>query len=74
MNNSRSRLIQVLTPTGWQWVFCWSVNGGRIVTTEDYRKAIRDEGTNLAYFREKAAGAVFRATSPAALEAPALAA
>jgi hypothetical protein len=31
----------MLTPAGWEYVFCWSVTQGRVITTTDYRKALR---------------------------------
>jgi len=65
MNNKRSNLLQILTENGWQWVFCWSVNEGRIVTTSDYCKAL--PASDESYFRNKSS-AEFRPMRPKDLE------
>jgi len=51
--NARTKRLQVLRTGTWQWVFCWVTNQGRIATTPDWRKAIEDVGSNLAYFSGK---------------------
>lgn len=63
MNTTRSSLLQIETPQGWQWVFCYVVNTGKVATCEDYRKALRDAGDNRAYIEGKTSANV-RAITP----------
>jgi hypothetical protein len=55
--------LQVQTPDGWQWIFCWVTNQGRIATTPDPRNAISNQGDNLEYFSNKTSAEV-RAIRP----------
>ncbi len=50
--------LQLQTESGWQWIFCYVVNTGKIATTPTRGKAIRDEGDNLSYFRSKTSAEV----------------
>jgi hypothetical protein len=63
MITSRTPVLQILTPTGWAYVFCWSMTQGKVVTTADYRKALRGDQGNLAYFGNKAGAHQFRVTT-----------
>jgi len=58
MISTRTPLLQVQTPTGWQFVLCWSMTSGQVVTTDNYKKGIRAEHRD--YFEARAGDAVFR--------------
>lgn len=51
MITKRTKLLQILTASGWEYVFCYSMSDGRVVSTEDYRKALRAE--NREYIATK---------------------
>lgn len=72
MNNNRTRLLQVqLAPDQkWKWVFCQ--DNHKIVTTDDYKKALRADG-NLEYFQSHYSGNKFRSISARAFESEKLA-
>lgn len=57
----RQRALQVKTGPGWEYVFCYSGDRGRIVTTRDRRKALTER--DLPFFQNKYGNNEFRATA-----------
>lgn len=47
----KSNKLQILTEAGWEYVFCWNLSTGLVVTTKTKRKAL--PGSDLEYFRNK---------------------
>jgi hypothetical protein len=68
-NTIRTRVLQVRNPQGWEFIFCWSVNTSRVVTTSTHKNAIPDRGDNLEYFRMRAGGREVRSVCPSELNA-----
>ena len=46
------KILQILINGNWEYIFCWSVNQGKIITTKRSEAAIKDVGTNFQYFSD----------------------
>ena len=66
MLTKRQSALQILTPDGWQYVFCISRNcpPGGIITTAERAKAL-DATLHLDWFRVNKANNVFRSDKEA---------
>ncbi len=58
MISTRTPLLQIQTTAGWQYVCCWSMTSGQVLTTANYKKGIRAE--HRACFEAHAGDSLFR--------------
>ena len=61
MLRKNQRALQIKTPEGWQYVFCYKGHGHGVVTTKTRSKALGER--DLEYFSNKFGDSIFRATT-----------
>ena len=59
MLRKNQKALQIETPEGWKYVFCYRGNGSGVVTTATRSKALGER--DLEYFHNKFGNDVFRA-------------